>query len=88
MRRFMSRAQRGELEITFSNVDEAATRLYTLGHQLIYTAVGIAAAAMAVVFDGRGQREHAKWAWWVAGGAGVFLLGSMWASRKSRRRRR
>ncbi len=90
MRRFMTRAQRGELEVTFGNVDEAVQTIYTLGHQIIYALTGIAAAALAVVFDGRGQLEHERIAWWVAGGAALFLAGSMWnaANRRKRRRRR
>jgi predicted unusual protein kinase regulating ubiquinone biosynthesis (AarF/ABC1/UbiB family) len=88
MRRFMARAQRGELEVTFANVDEAAHTLYTLGHQLIYTAAGIAAAALAVVFDGRGMGDHARTCWWVAGGAAGLLALSMWGAAHRRRRRR
>jgi len=60
MRRFMSRAQRGELEVRFGNIDDAAHQIVSLGHQIIYTAVGIAAASLGVVFEGRGQGEAAQ----------------------------
>ena len=88
IRRFMVRAQRGELEVGFRNVDEAARLLYAAGHQAIYTIIGVAAAALAVVFEGRGQASEARAAWWVAGGAGVVLGGSMWSTRNRLRRRR
>jgi predicted unusual protein kinase regulating ubiquinone biosynthesis (AarF/ABC1/UbiB family) len=86
MRRFMARAQRGELEVKFGNVDQAAQQLVTLGHQVIYTAVGITSAAFALVFEGRGQVGAALMAWRVAVGAGVVLVLSMWAARLRRRK--
>jgi predicted unusual protein kinase regulating ubiquinone biosynthesis (AarF/ABC1/UbiB family) len=86
IRRFMSRAQRGELEVKFGNVDQAAQQIVTLGHQLIYTAVGIAAAALGVVFEGRGQAGAAVTSWRVAAGAGAVLLLSMWAARHRRKK--
>jgi predicted unusual protein kinase regulating ubiquinone biosynthesis (AarF/ABC1/UbiB family) len=88
MRRFLARAQRGELEVHFANVDEAARLIYTLGHQLIYTAVGLAAAAVALRFHGQGDAAHARIAWYVASGAGAMLLLSLWSTRQRLRRRR
>ncbi|MBI4508045.1 MAG: AarF/ABC1/UbiB kinase family protein [Deltaproteobacteria bacterium] len=87
LRRFVSRAQRGELEVGFRNVQEAAELLYTLGHQAIYAAVGIAGSAIALVLEGRGRAGDARTAWWVALGSGVLLLGSMWMTRVRRKRR-
>jgi predicted unusual protein kinase regulating ubiquinone biosynthesis (AarF/ABC1/UbiB family) len=86
MRRFMARAQRGELEVKFGNVDQAAQQLVTLGHQVIYTAVGIAAASFAMVFEGRGQGDAAVLAWRIAAGAGAVLLLSIWAARLRRKK--
>jgi predicted unusual protein kinase regulating ubiquinone biosynthesis (AarF/ABC1/UbiB family) len=88
IRRFLTRAGHGELEVTFANVDEAARLLYSLGHQAIYAAIGIAAAAFALVFEGRGRHDEARIAWWVAGGAGAFLGGSMYLTRQRLKRRR
>lgn len=88
MRRFLSAAQRGELEVRFGNVDDAARLLYALGRQVIYVVAGISAAAFAVVWEGRGQLELARIAWYIAGGAGVFFVGSTWASRSLRRKRK
>jgi predicted unusual protein kinase regulating ubiquinone biosynthesis (AarF/ABC1/UbiB family) len=87
MRRFMTRAQRGELEVRFGNIDEAADRVVAIGHQLVYTAIGIAAAGLAVTFEGRGQAGPAQTAWMVCTGAGVLLVLSMWAARNKRRRK-
>jgi hypothetical protein len=88
IRRFLSSAQRGNLEIGFKNVDSAAKLMYTLGHQLIYAAVGIGAVFLAVLFEGRGELEHARVCWWIAGGAGAVLLLSFWTTRSWLKRRR
>jgi hypothetical protein len=84
MRRFMHKAQRGELEMRFGNVEEATKQITAVGRQVIYTAIGIAAAAFAMVFEGRGQGGAAENAWRVATVAGVVLALSMWSNRKKR----
>ena len=88
MRRFLAGAQRGELQVTFRNVEEAAHVLYSLGHQMIWVGIGIASVAVAVVLEGRGEAMSARIAWWVAGGAGALFLGSLWATRRRIARRR
>jgi predicted unusual protein kinase regulating ubiquinone biosynthesis (AarF/ABC1/UbiB family) len=88
MRRFVSRAQRGELELRFRNLEENARLIYTLGHQLVYTLCGLTAAVFWLVLDGRGATELARIALWVAGGCGVALVGSMWTTRLRLKRRR
>ena len=61
--------------------------MVALGHQLIWTALGITAAAFALVWDGRGEVERATYAAYTAGGFGVLLLLSfITGSRKKRRR--
>jgi predicted unusual protein kinase regulating ubiquinone biosynthesis (AarF/ABC1/UbiB family) len=87
IRRFMTRAQRGELEIQFAGVDRSADRLVTVGRQVIYTLIGITASALAVVFEGRGQAEAAVTAWRVCAGAAIVLTLSLWGSRSRRKRR-
>jgi hypothetical protein len=88
MRRFLGAAERGALEVSFKNVDDAARLLYTLGRQAIWVAVGIAAAAIAVVLDGRGDPAAARAAWIVAGGAGVLFLLASWSAKGLLRRKK
>ena len=88
LRRFLTAAQRGQLELGVRNLDDATRTLYSLGHQVIWTLGGIGASSFALVFDGRGQGPQSQIAWSVAGACGVFLLGSMWATRIRHRRRR
>src|SRR5207245_353516 len=87
LRKFLLRAQRGQLEVRFAGLAENAQLLYTLGHQIIYTACGIALLSLAVHFDNFHQVTRSRWA---AGGAGVsflWLLMSM-ASTRARLNRR
>ena len=88
IRKFMGAVQRGALEVSSPNVDQAAHLIYRLGHQIIYTALGIAATVVAENLRDRGDLGHARWAWYVAGGAGVLLLGSFWSTRSWLRRKR
>src|SRR5262249_56415032 len=71
MRRFIGAAERGQLEVNFRNLDDAARLVYTLGRQVIWLALGIAASAIAVVLDGRGAAGAARAAWYVAACAGA-----------------
>jgi predicted unusual protein kinase regulating ubiquinone biosynthesis (AarF/ABC1/UbiB family) len=86
LKKVLTRAQRGDLEVRFRGLDEHARLIYALGHQLIYAAGGIAASAFAVVFDGRGQPRSARAAWIVACCSGGLLLLSMLTTRRRRRR--
>ncbi len=42
LRKFLQRATRGEMELRVKGVQEGARTLYTVGRQIIYTAIGIA----------------------------------------------
>ena len=53
-------AQRGELEVRFRGIDEHARLIYSLGHQIIYAALGITAGAFGIVFDGRHEAHAAQ----------------------------
>jgi hypothetical protein len=86
-RKFMRAAHRGDLQIRFKNLEHSAALIYRLGHQMIFAAVGIAGAAIAVVLEGRGEETRATWGWWIAGGAGALLVLSWWSSRRLLRRR-
>lgn len=88
MRKFMKSARGGELSMRVANVDRASKLMYRLGHQAIAAAVGIAGAAMAIVFEGRDELARAEIAWWVSGGAAVAFALSWWSARGLLRRRR
>lgn len=89
LRKFVQRAQRGELEVRFRGVEEHARLLYALGHQFIFTALGIAAGAFGVVFDGRGELQAAQVAFWGAGTfAGLLALSIVTTRAKLKRRRK
>jgi hypothetical protein len=87
MKKFMARAGRGELEMKFRNLDENVRVIYTMGHQLIYTLVGLTGAVFWLVLH-RTEPHFAKIAAYVSGGCGVLLLGSIWATRNRLRKKR
>jgi ubiquinone biosynthesis protein len=81
LRRFLTRAQRGQLELRFRGIDEGARLLYTLGHQIIYAACGITAFAASIIWEGRGELERADLALYACGFFGVCLLLSVLTTR-------
>jgi ubiquinone biosynthesis protein len=87
IRKFMRAAHAGELQLKFKNLETSSQLMYRLGHQFIFAGVGIAAAAFAVVFEGRGEDDRAAWGWWTTRVAGVLLVWSWWSSRNLLRRR-
>jgi predicted unusual protein kinase regulating ubiquinone biosynthesis (AarF/ABC1/UbiB family) len=87
VRKFMRAAHAGELQIKFKNLESSSQLMYRLGHQVIFAAIGIAGAGIAVVLEGRNDDPRASWAWWTARLAGVCLVWSWWTSRNLLRRR-
>ena len=87
VRKFVQKAQRGELEVRFRGIDEHARLIYSLGHQIIYAALGITSGAFGVAFDGRHEPHAAKLAFY---GAGVFaaLLGLSIVTTRARLKKR
>jgi hypothetical protein len=83
----VQKAQRGELEMRFRGIDEHARLIYSLGHQIIYAALGITSGSFGVVFDGRHEPHAAKLAFY---GAGVFatLLGLSILTTRARLKKR
>jgi hypothetical protein len=55
---------------------------------VIFAAVGISGAALAIILEGRGEYDRAEWAWWTARIAGVCLVWSWWTTRGLLRRKR
>lgn len=88
VRKFVQRAQRGELEVRFRGIDDHARLIYALGHQIIYAAMGITCGAFGVVFDGRHEAHAARLAFWGAGVFGALLGMSILTTRARLKKRR
>jgi predicted unusual protein kinase regulating ubiquinone biosynthesis (AarF/ABC1/UbiB family) len=88
VRKFVQRAQRGELEMRFKGIEEHARLIYSLGHQIIYAALGITSGAFGVVFDGRHEPHAAKLAFYGAGVFGTLLGLSILTTRARLKKRR
>ncbi|RMH36069.1 MAG: AarF/ABC1/UbiB kinase family protein [Deltaproteobacteria bacterium] len=88
LRKFMTAAQRGELRVQFHNLERSTRVLYHLGQQAMLCAIGIAAAALAVVFEGRGEAGRADAAWWTMRVSAAMWLWAGWTGRRRLRRRR
>jgi ubiquinone biosynthesis protein len=87
IRKFMRSAHAGELQIKFRNLEASSQLMYRLGHQVIFVAIGIAGASLAMILEGRGEYARADWGWWTARVSGVLLLWSWWSSRNLLRKR-
>jgi ubiquinone biosynthesis protein len=81
MRRYLTKANRGELEVRVRGIDEGSRALYAAGRQLIYTAIGLCAGYEAIeswrLHEGPMARDFTV----VALGAAVLLIGSSILSR-------
>jgi predicted unusual protein kinase regulating ubiquinone biosynthesis (AarF/ABC1/UbiB family) len=88
MRKFMQGARSGDLSVKFSNLDRSTKLMYRLGQQAMIIAVGIAAASLAVVFEGRGEYDRANAAWWTMKISADAFVWSWWVGRAKLRRRR
>jgi predicted unusual protein kinase regulating ubiquinone biosynthesis (AarF/ABC1/UbiB family) len=85
MRRYLVKANRGELEIRVRGAQEGAHVVYTAGRQLIYTAIGLASGFEALESWRRREWEMARVLGAVAIGAAALLLLSSVFSRPRRR---
>jgi ubiquinone biosynthesis protein len=70
MRRYLIKANRGELEVRVRGVQEGAQAVYVAGRQIIYTAVGLATGYEAL----ESWRRHE---WEMARGLGAVALGAL-----------
>lgn len=59
LRKYLVRATRGEMEVRVRGVQEAARTIYTIGRQLIYTAIGLASGYLAFSLHARGDGGQA-----------------------------
>jgi ubiquinone biosynthesis protein len=87
VRKFMRAAHAGDLQLRFKNLETSSQLMYRLGHQVIFVAIGISGAALAVILEGRGEDARAAWGWWTARACGVLLVWSWWSSRNLLRKR-
>lgn len=55
LRKYLTRATRGEMEVRVRGVQEGARTVYAIGRQLIYTAVGLATGFAALHLHERGE---------------------------------
>ncbi|MCB9667760.1 MAG: AarF/ABC1/UbiB kinase family protein [Myxococcales bacterium] len=86
LRRYLSKAMRGELEIQIRELPQSAQLLYAAAHQLIYAILCLGAVASAVALHLDGQLRLTR----IAVGAAVFFIVltavSMFSARRFRRR--
>jgi ubiquinone biosynthesis protein len=76
MKKYLTRATRGELEVRVRGVSEGARTVYAVGRQIIYTAIGIATGFAGLELHVRGEAKPANILFGVATACAVLLLGS------------
>jgi predicted unusual protein kinase regulating ubiquinone biosynthesis (AarF/ABC1/UbiB family) len=55
LKKYLTRATRGEMEVRVRGVQEGARTMYAIGRQIIYTAIGIATGWAALTLHSRGD---------------------------------
>ena len=73
-RKYLVRATRGEMEVRVRGLTESARTVYSIGRQIIYTAIGLAAGVAALQLHFHGEDRAARIAGYVAGGAFSLLV--------------
>ncbi len=86
--RFLAIANRSDLGVKVSGLDDGVRALYAVLQQLVWAGLGATATTLAVVFDGRGQGRLCTAAAVSAGFCGLFLLAAFWRGRRLVRQRR
>jgi ubiquinone biosynthesis protein len=84
--RFLSRANRGELEVRIQGLRESANLIYAAARQVIYTLLAIASGFIAYLSRNRGDEALERMGIIAAVISLLLLLGSMFAARRWRRR--
>jgi len=78
IKKFTTRALQGEIEITVTGTRTVAKLQYALGHQLIYTALGISSFAFSMELGSRGIGRAGFWFSVLSGTFALLLLRSFW----------
>jgi ubiquinone biosynthesis protein len=81
MRRYLTKANRGELEVRVRGVQEGARAVYAAGRQVIYTAIGLFAGVEAIESWRRHEVLLTRWLGAAAAAMAVLLLVSSVLSR-------
>jgi ubiquinone biosynthesis protein len=81
MRRYLTRANRGELEVRVRGLQEGGRAVYAVGRQMIYTAIGLFAGTEALSSWRQHEFGMARGLGAVAAGAAMLLLLSSLFSR-------
>jgi ubiquinone biosynthesis protein len=76
MKKYLTRATRGDLEVRVRGVHDGARTIYAIGRQLIYTAIGIATGFAGLELYLRGEPRPARFLFGAAAVSAVLLLGS------------
>lgn len=84
IQRFLTRTNRGELEVRVQGLREGASLVYAAAHQLMYSVLATGAAVIAFLSRERGDGAVAMGASVVAGFFLLCLVGSLLAARRWR----
>lgn len=85
MRRYLTRANRGELEVRVRGLQEGGRAVYAVGRQVIYTAIGLFAGSEALESWRRHELAMARGLGVVAAAAAfLLLLSSLFSRPRSR----
>jgi len=85
LRRYLSRANRGELEVRVEGIQEGARTVYTAGRQIVYTAIGLFAGYEALESWRRHELSMARGLAGVAAAMALALVASSLWGRPRRR---
>jgi ubiquinone biosynthesis protein len=85
LRRYLSRANRGELEVRVDGIQEGARTVYAAGRQMVYTAIGLFAGYEALESWRRNELPMARGLAAVAAAMALALVASSLWSRPRRR---
>ncbi len=84
LRKFLTRATRGDMELRVRGVEQSARTVYAIGRQIIYTAVAIASGLAALQQDDLGVHARARFLYGICLVSALLLvLSSIFSRPKS-----